>query len=75
MCFVVIFAAGPVRHMSVPAGPRAGETTGKHGQRPYGRLAGDLGRRLARACGYHSAVKQQASSELDPARAEHLRMS
>lgn len=34
MCLLVIFAAGPVRHMSVPAGPRAGEITDNHGQRP-----------------------------------------
>jgi hypothetical protein len=35
MGLVVIFAAVPVRHMSVLAGPRMGETTDKHGQRPY----------------------------------------
>lgn len=34
MRLVVIFAAGPVRHMSVRAGARAGETTDSHGQRP-----------------------------------------
>jgi hypothetical protein len=34
MRLVVIFAAGPVRHMSVRAGARAGETTDNHGQRP-----------------------------------------
>jgi len=35
MRLVVIFAADPVRHMSVQAGPWMGETTDKHGQRPY----------------------------------------
>ena len=34
MRLAMIFAAGPVRHMSVRAGARAGETTDNHGQRP-----------------------------------------
>src|ERR1035441_349093 len=34
MRLAVIFAADPVRHMSVCAGPRMGETTDKRGQRP-----------------------------------------
>ncbi len=36
MRLVVIFAPGPVRHMSVRAGSRIGETTDKHGRRPCG---------------------------------------
>jgi len=32
----VIFAAGPVRHMSVRAGVRAGEIADNHGQHPCG---------------------------------------
>jgi len=35
MRLVVIFVAVPVRHMSVLAGPRMGETTDKRGQRPH----------------------------------------
>jgi hypothetical protein len=34
MRFVVIFTAGPVRHMSVRAGALMRETTNKDGQRP-----------------------------------------
>src|ERR1039457_2272711 len=55
MLLVVIFVAGPVRHMSVRAGSRMGETTDKHGQRPCGSPGLGPGRRLARARGYHPA--------------------
>ena len=34
MRLAMIFTAGSVRHMSVRAGARMGETTDKHGQRP-----------------------------------------
>ncbi len=75
MRLVVIFVAGPVRHMSVRAGSRMGETTDKHGQRPYGSPGLGPGRRLARSADTTQrvplmdlAVKQQASGEFDPAR-------
>jgi len=38
MRLAMIFAVGPVRHMSVRAGARMRETTDKHGQRPCGAL-------------------------------------
>ena len=34
MRLAAIFTAGPVRHMSVRAGARTGETMDKNGQRP-----------------------------------------
>src|ERR1035441_3625828 len=49
MLLVVIFVAGPVRHMPVRAGSRMGETTDKHGQRPCRAPGPGRGRRLARA--------------------------
>src|ERR1039457_5179676 len=55
MRLVVIFTAGPVRHMTVRAGPRTGETTDKHGQRPCGSPGLGPSRRLTRARGYHPA--------------------
>jgi hypothetical protein len=47
MRLVVIFAAGAVRHMSVRVGPRMGETTDKHGQRPRALPGLEPGRRPA----------------------------
>src|ERR1039457_1012310 len=80
MPLVVIFAAGPVRHMSVRPGPRMGETTDKHGQRPCGPLAWDRagdwrGRAVTtqRVPLMDLAVKQQASGELAPPAGEHCR--
>ena len=37
MRLAMIFTTGSVRHMSVRAGAWMGETTDKHGQRPYER--------------------------------------
>ena len=60
--------------MSVRPGPRMGETTDKHGQRPCGPLAWDRagdwrGHAVTtqRVPLMDLAVKQQASGEFDPA--------